>query len=151
MHVYHKPILSFFLSLFDKTCMLRSHDTSFTVHCLLYSVPNDQIDRKLRELETDWEGQDVRNYELEALRHENQLNLDAGYQSGSGSMGYSNAAYRGDGYADITGNMAGMGTMGSMGSMGGGIEIERTRQINITTAASQLPEQEYIMEREFRQ
>lgn len=122
-----------------------------TVHCLLCSVPNDQIDRKLRELETDWEGQDVRNYELEALRHENQLNLDAGYQSGSGSMGYSNAAYRGDGYADITGNMAGMGTMGSMGSMGGGIEIERTRQINITTAASQLPEQEYIMEREFRQ
>uniref|UniRef100_K1Q899 Uncharacterized protein n=1 Tax=Magallana gigas TaxID=29159 RepID=K1Q899_MAGGI len=118
----------------------------------LRGVPNDQIDRKLRELETDWEGQDVRNYELEALRHENIMNMDAGYQSGSGSMGYSNAAYRGDGYADVMGaNMGSMGTMGSMGSMGGGIEIERTRQINITTAASQLPEQEYIMEREFRQ
>lgn len=77
------------------------------------------------------------------------MNMDAGYQSGSGSMGYSNAAYRGDGYADVMG--ANMGSMGTMGSMGGGIEIERTRQINITTAASQLPEQEYIMEREFRQ
>ncbi|XP_061185299.1 uncharacterized protein LOC133193378 [Saccostrea echinata] len=111
----------------------------------LRGVPNDQIDSKLRELESGWEGQDVRNYELEALRHENLLrhenmmNADAGYQSGTGSVGYSNAAYRGDGYAE------------GMGSMGGGIEIERTRQINITTAASQLPEQEYIMEREFRQ
>jgi hypothetical protein len=102
-------------------------------------VPNDQIDNKLRELETGWEGQDIRNYELEALRQENLINLDAGYQSGSGSVGYSNAAYRGDGFSE------------AMGSMGGGIEIERTRQINITTAASQLPEQEYIMEREFRQ
>lgn len=107
--------------------------------CISTRVPNDQIDHKLRELETGWEGQDIRNYELEALRHENLMNFDAGYQSGSGSVGYSNAAYRGDGFGEV------------MGSMGGGIEIERTRQINITTAASQLPEQEYIMEREFRQ
>ncbi|XP_069102848.1 uncharacterized protein [Argopecten irradians] len=108
----------------------------------LRGVPEDQIDGRLQELEaTNWQGADMYRGDgrhgafdeggnMQTLERNMTMETSGGYGTGGGN-----------------GHIYSTSTSGRDG--GQVLEWETTRQINI--AASELPEQEYIYEREFRQ
>ncbi|KAK3094826.1 hypothetical protein FSP39_006788, partial [Pinctada imbricata] len=122
----------------------------------LRGVPGHQLDDKLRELETGWEGQDIRQSELERRDlysneyASGELDHVGGGMGGVMAGGMGGGMSTGGTYVSAMGGGGGY-TNASYEGMEGPIEIERTRQINIETTTSQLPEAEYIYAKDFRQ
>ncbi|KAJ8311585.1 hypothetical protein KUTeg_010940 [Tegillarca granosa] len=102
------------------------------------SVPEDEIDAKLQELQqSGWEGMDFRHSDLDAKMNggiDNQVVL-----SGNHSLGRS---------AHMMSESSGMRESGNVEEY---TEYETTREINFQAVASNLPEHEYIYERDLRQ
>ncbi|XP_033725680.1 uncharacterized protein LOC117315548 [Pecten maximus] len=123
----------------------------------LRGVPDDQIDGRLQELEaTNWQGTDMHRSsegrhggydegrDMQTLERNMTMESSGGYGTGGGGYGTGGGGY---GTGGGNGHIYSTSTSGRDG--GQVLEWETTRQINI--AASELPEQEYIYEREFRQ